>query len=118
MLGSVLLCCCSISLLHLSSALVHGNLQLDDGRHPDPAYLSDLGQYACPITGQSLCCVTSLSHDQACSHVVLCPTERAHAPDPMRDPALLSVDSVEDHFLIDTGSYDEVGVADVETQCR
>lgn len=29
----------------------------------------------------------------------------------MHDPALLPVDSVEDHFLMDAGSYDEVGVA-------
>lgn len=26
----------------------------------------------------------------------------------MHEPALLPVDSVEDHFLMDTGSYDEV----------
>ncbi len=41
---------------------------------------------------------------------VLCPAERSHAPDTMHDPGLLSVDSVEDHFLMDAGSYDEVGV--------
>lgn len=37
---------------------------------------------------------------------VWCSAERGHAPDPVHDPALLPVDSVEDHFLMDT--YDEV----------
>uniref|UniRef100_A0A3P8RHN6 Uncharacterized protein n=1 Tax=Amphiprion percula TaxID=161767 RepID=A0A3P8RHN6_AMPPE len=76
MLGSVLLCCWSFSLLRLSSSLVHGNIQLDEapaaGRRPDTSYLSDM--------------------------------ERGHAP----DPALLPEDSVEDHFLLDGGSYDEM----------
>lgn len=44
------------------------------------------------------------------SRCLFCPAERSHAPDPVRDPALLPVDSVEDHFLLDAGSYDEVGV--------
>lgn len=38
---------------------------------------------------------------------VLCPAERSHVP----DADLLPVDSVEDPFLMDPGSYDEVGVA-------
>uniref|UniRef100_A0AAQ5ZSD2 Uncharacterized protein n=1 Tax=Amphiprion ocellaris TaxID=80972 RepID=A0AAQ5ZSD2_AMPOC len=79
MLGSVLLCCWSFSLLRLSSSLVHGNIQLDEapatGRRPDTSYLSDM--------------------------------ERGHAP----DPALLPEDSVEDHFLLDGGSYDEFVVS-------
>lgn len=45
---------------------------------------------------------------------VLCPAERSQATDPMHDPALLPVDSVEDHFLMDAGSYDEVGMAFLE----
>ncbi|XP_032376314.1 LOW QUALITY PROTEIN: agouti-related protein [Etheostoma spectabile] len=72
-----LLCCFSFSLLHLSSSLVHGNLQLDDvahaGRRGDAAYLSDL--------------------------------ERSHAPEALRDSAPLPVDE-EDHFLMDA-AYDE-----------
>ncbi|XP_071346074.1 agouti-related protein isoform X1 [Trachinotus anak] len=88
MFGSVVLCCWSFSLLRLSSSLVHGNIQLDDGpaagRRTETSYLSDI--------------------------------ERGHAPDPVHDPALLPVDSVEDHFLMDTGSYDEVAVADLKTQ--
>ena len=47
---------------------------------------------------------------------VLCPADRSHAPDPVHDPALLPVDSVEDHFLMDAGSYDEVGVAYLNSQ--
>lgn len=38
----------------------------------------------------------------------VCPAERSHAPDPVHDPGLLPVDSVEEHFLMDAGSYDEV----------
>ncbi|CAB1424169.1 unnamed protein product [Pleuronectes platessa] len=44
MFGSVLLCYWSFSLLHLSSSLVHGNIQLDDDRRTDTSYLSDIGQ--------------------------------------------------------------------------
>ncbi|KAM8893535.1 agouti-related protein isoform 1-T2 [Spinachia spinachia] len=36
MFGSVLLCCLSLSLLRLSSSLVHGNIQIDDA-----SFLSD-----------------------------------------------------------------------------
>lgn len=43
-------------------------------------------------------------------------TERSHAPNPLHEPALLPVDSVEDAFLIDAGSYDEVGVASFQMQ--
>ncbi|XP_051234174.1 agouti-related protein [Dicentrarchus labrax] len=90
MFGSVLLCCYSFSLLRLSSSLVHGNIQLDDGpaagRLSEPSYLSDL--------------------------------ERSHATDPVHDPALLSVDSVEDHFLMDAGSYDEDSSAALQLQGR
>ncbi|XP_072237262.1 agouti-related protein isoform X1 [Leuresthes tenuis] len=85
MFGWVLLCCWSLSLLRLSSSLVHGNIELDEGpvsgRHTDTAYLSDL--------------------------------ERSHATLSVQDPALLPVDSVEDHFLMDTGSYDEVQYPDL-----
>ncbi|XP_023255161.1 uncharacterized protein LOC111667241 isoform X1 [Seriola lalandi dorsalis] len=88
MFVSVLLCCCSFSLLHLSSSLVHGNIPLDEGpaagRHTETSYLSDM--------------------------------ERGHAPDRVHDPTLLPVDSVEDRFLMDTGSYDEVGVTDLKRQ--
>ncbi|XP_041649241.1 agouti-related protein isoform X1 [Cheilinus undulatus] len=80
MFGFVLLCCCSFSLLRLSSSLVHGNVPLDEGpaagRRSDSSFMSDIA-------------------------------ERGHAPDPPQDPVLLPVDSVEDHFLMDTGSYDE-----------
>lgn len=48
---------------------------------------------------------------------VFCHAERSHAPDPVHDPALIPVDSVEDHFLMDAGSYDEVGVAQRWCQC-
>lgn len=47
---------------------------------------------------------------------VSCPAERSHAPNPVQEPALLPVDSVEDAFLIDAGSYDEVGVAYLQIQ--
>ncbi|XP_040895955.1 agouti-related protein isoform X2 [Toxotes jaculatrix] len=47
MFGSVLLCCWSFSLLRLSSSLVHGNIQLDDGpasgRRTETSFLSDIG---------------------------------------------------------------------------
>ncbi|XP_054627206.1 agouti-related protein [Dunckerocampus dactyliophorus] len=73
---SLLLCCWTLSLLTLSSTLVHQNhqnLQVDNDlaapSHPDSSYLSEM--------------------------------ERGHAP------ALLPVDSVEDHFLMESGSYDE-----------
>lgn len=53
MFGSVLLCVCSFSLLRLSSSLVHGNIQLDDGpvagRRAESSYLSDSGEYSCPV---------------------------------------------------------------------
>ncbi|XP_049918884.1 agouti-related protein [Epinephelus moara] len=91
MFGSVLLCCTSFSLLRLSSSLVHGNIQLDDGpaaaRRTDTSFLSDIA-------------------------------ERSHAPDPMQEPALLPVDSVEDHFLMDTASYDEDSSAALQLQGR
>ncbi|XP_044217372.1 agouti-related protein isoform X2 [Thunnus albacares] len=44
--------------------------------------------------------------------------ERSHAPDPVRDPALLPVDSMEDHFLLDAGSYDEDSSAALQLQGR
>ncbi|XP_070764887.1 agouti-related protein [Enoplosus armatus] len=90
MFGSVLLCCWSFSLLRLSSSLVHGNIQLDDGpaasRRAETSYLSDI--------------------------------ERSHGPDAVHDPALLPVDSVEDHFLMDAGSYDEDASAALQLQGR
>lgn len=48
---------------------------------------------------------------------VLCPTDRSHAPHPVHEPALLPLDSVEEAFLVDVGSYDEVGVANLLVQC-
>ncbi|XP_047437066.1 agouti-related protein [Mugil cephalus] len=79
MFAFVLLCCWSFSLLQLSSGLVHGNIQLDEGlvpgRHNEPSYLAD--------------------------------AERSHAPDPVHESSLLPMDSVEDHFLMEPGSYDE-----------
>ncbi|XP_042370346.1 agouti-related protein [Plectropomus leopardus] len=89
MFGSVLLGCISFSLLRLSSSLVHGDIQLDDGpaaRHADSSYLSAI--------------------------------ERGHAPDPVHEPALLPVDSVEDHFLMDAASYDEDSSAALQLQGR
>ncbi|KAM6950879.1 agouti-related protein [Lycodopsis pacificus] len=86
MLGSVLLCCWSFSLLRLSSSLVDGNIQLDDGRRGDASYLSDI--------------------------------ERSHAPVSVHDPALLPVDSLEDHFLMDAVSYDEDSSAALQLQGR
>ncbi|XP_029000166.1 agouti-related protein [Betta splendens] len=87
MIGLVLLCCCSFSLLHLSSPLVHGNIQLDNGpvggHRTDSPYLPDI--------------------------------ERSHAPDPMQEAGL---DSVEDHFLLDAGSYDEDSSAALQLQGR
>ncbi|KAF3686133.1 Agouti-related protein Precursor [Channa argus] len=44
--------------------------------------------------------------------------ERSHVPDPIHDPSLLPIDSVEDHFLMDTGSYDEDSSAAVQLQSR
>ncbi|XP_029986708.1 agouti-related protein [Sphaeramia orbicularis] len=89
MLASLLLCC-AISLLRPSFALVHGNLQLDEGpasaRLVDSSFLSDV--------------------------------ERGHAPPPVQEPGLLPVDSVEDHFLMDAGSYDEDSSAALQLQGR
>ncbi|XP_037303953.1 agouti-related protein isoform X1 [Pungitius pungitius] len=79
MFGSVLLCCLSLSLLRLSSSLVHGNIQMDD-----TSYLSDNA-------------------------------ERSHAPGPVHDPAL---DSMEDRFLMDPVSYDEDSLAALQLQGR
>ncbi|XP_068179632.1 agouti-related protein isoform X1 [Antennarius striatus] len=83
MFASLLLCYWSFNLLRLSSPLVHGNLQVDEGpdpgRHADTSFLSAI--------------------------------ERSHAPEPLRDPALLPLDVMEDRILVDLGSYDEVGEA-------
>ncbi|AWP01088.1 Agouti-related protein 1 [Scophthalmus maximus] len=89
MFGSVLLCC-SFSLLRLSSPLVHGNIQLDAG----------------PAAGR----LTETSY--------LSDIERGHAPDHVRNPALLPDDFVEDPFLIDAGSYDEDSSAALQLQGR
>ncbi|XP_068180420.1 agouti-related protein isoform X2 [Antennarius striatus] len=79
MFASLLLCYWSFNLLRLSSPLVHGNLQVDEGpdpgRHADTSFLSAI--------------------------------ERSHAPEPLRDPALLPLDVMEDRILVDLGSYDE-----------
>ncbi|XP_068446739.1 agouti-related protein [Clinocottus analis] len=71
----------SLVLLRPTSALVHGNMQLDAA-----SYLSDL--------------------------------ERSHAPDPVHDPALSPVDSIEDRFLMDAPSYDEDSSAALQLQGR
>ncbi|XP_018548299.1 agouti-related protein [Lates calcarifer] len=90
MFGSVLLCYWSFSLLRLSSSLVHGNIQLDDS---SPAARRPETSYLSDI-------------------------DRGHVPDPVHDPALLPVDSVEDHFLMDAGSYDEDSSAALQLQGR
>ncbi|XP_039985799.1 agouti-related protein [Xiphias gladius] len=90
MFGPMLLCCWSFSLLRLSSSLVHGKIQLDDGpvagRRTETSYMSDIG--------------------------------RGHALDPGHDSALLPVNSVENHFLMDAGSYDEDSSAALQLQGR
>ncbi|XP_031599550.1 agouti-related protein isoform X2 [Oreochromis aureus] len=90
MFGTVLLCCWSFGLLPLASSLVHGNLPLDEG----------------PVSGRR----TESSF--------LSEIERSQVPDRMHEPALLPVDSVEDHFLMDTGSYDEDTSAALQLQGR
>ncbi|XP_076012192.1 agouti-related protein [Genypterus blacodes] len=80
MFSSLLLCCFTFSLIRLSVAVVHGNMQLQEGpagrRRPEPAFLSEIDQWT-------------------------------NGP----DPALLSADSGEEHFLIDTESYDKDSAA-------
>ncbi|XP_036951713.1 agouti-related protein isoform X1 [Acanthopagrus latus] len=90
MFGSVLLCWCSFTLLRFSSSLVHGNIQLEDG---PPAARRAEPSY-------------------------LSEMDRSHAPDPVHDPVLLPIDSVEDHFLMDAGSYDEDSSAALQLQGR
>uniref|UniRef100_A0A3Q3NJD7 Agouti related neuropeptide n=1 Tax=Mastacembelus armatus TaxID=205130 RepID=A0A3Q3NJD7_9TELE len=90
MFGSVLLCCWSFSLLHLCTCLVHGNFQLDNG----------------PAVGRHT--VSSYLSD----------IERSHTPLPVHELAPLMVDLVEDHFLMDTGSYDEDSSAALQLQGR
>ncbi|XP_068596655.1 agouti-related protein [Brachionichthys hirsutus] len=90
MFGSLLLCYWSFNLLRLSSALVHGDMRADDG----------------PVAGRHA--DTSF----------LSRIDRSHAPEPLRDPALLPVDLVEDRFLVDLGSYDEDASAAVQLQPR
>ncbi|XP_017293038.1 agouti-related protein isoform X1 [Kryptolebias marmoratus] len=79
MLGGLLLCCWFFSLLRVSSSLVHGNIQLDEGPIPghrtDTSYLSDI--------------------------------ERSAAANPVQDPALIPVDSEEDRFLMEADSNNE-----------
>lgn len=48
----------------------------------------------------------------------MCPAEQSHAPDPMHQPGLLPVDSVEERFLMDAGSYDEVTGESEVSSCR
>lgn len=43
----------------------------------------------------------------------MCHADRSHIPDPVHGPGLLPVDSVEDHFLMD--SYDEVAASFLQT---
>ncbi|XP_037553673.1 agouti-related protein [Nematolebias whitei] len=79
MVGGLLFYCWSFSLLRLSSSLVHGNIQLDEGpipgRRTDTSYLSDI--------------------------------ERSHIPSSVQDPALLPVDLEEDGFLLEAGANSE-----------
>ncbi|MEQ2179578.1 hypothetical protein XENOCAPTIV_011604 [Xenoophorus captivus] len=79
MFGRLLLCCWSFSLLRLSSSLVHGGIQLNDGPvgglHTDTSYLTDI--------------------------------DRGHASNPLQETGLLSVDSEEDRFLMEAGSNNE-----------
>ncbi|KAM9764711.1 agouti-related protein isoform 1-T2 [Menidia menidia] len=90
MFSWALLCCWSFSLLRLSSALVHGNIHLDEGpgagRRTDAAYLSDL--------------------------------DRGPAPLSVPDPALLQVDSGEDPYLMDAAAYDEDSSAGLQLAGR
>ncbi|KAM4593443.1 agouti-related protein [Odontesthes bonariensis] len=90
MFSSVLLGCWSLSLLRLSCSLVHGNMQLNEG----------------PVSGRR--------SDAA----YLSDLERGHAALSAQDPGLLPVDSVEDHFLMDTGSFDEDSSAGLQMQGR
>ncbi|NP_001092125.1 agouti-related protein precursor [Takifugu rubripes] len=80
MFHSVLVCLLSFSLLHVSSSLVHGGIQLNDGpaagRHADPLFL--------------------LHRD------------RNQALDAMHEPTPPHADSVEDSFMVDDDSYDEL----------
>uniref|UniRef100_A0A3P9MZ02 Agouti domain-containing protein n=1 Tax=Poecilia reticulata TaxID=8081 RepID=A0A3P9MZ02_POERE len=79
MLGMLLLCCASSSLLQPAASLVHGGIRLDDGPaaavRPDAAYLADI--------------------------------DRGHAPSPLQDGGLLPVDSEEDRLLMEVGSNNE-----------
>ncbi|XP_034016918.1 agouti-related protein [Thalassophryne amazonica] len=88
MLISLILCCWAFGVVHISTALVHGNVQLDEGppnpRQPEPDFLSEI--------------------------------ERSHAHS--LDPALLPAVSVEDHFLMDAGSYDEESAVALQLQDR
>ncbi|XP_075873976.1 agouti-related protein [Nelusetta ayraudi] len=84
MLSLVLFWFCSFGLLRLSSSMVHGDIPLDDSAG----------------TGRRV------------GSSYLSEGERSHAPIPLHEPALLPVDSVEDAFLIDTGSYDEDAAAE------
>lgn len=47
---------------------------------------------------------------------VLCGAERNHSPSPVHEPALLPVESAEEAFLMETGSFDGVGVAYLHMQ--
>lgn len=47
---------------------------------------------------------------------VLCGSERSHVPSPVHEPALLPVESVEETFLLETGSFDGVGVVYLHMQ--
>ncbi|KAF7212205.1 agouti-related protein [Nothobranchius furzeri] len=89
MFGAFLFCCWCFSLLRLSSSLVHGNLQLDEGpfagHRTDTAYLPDM--------------------------------ERSHAPSQV-NPALLPEDSEEDRFLMEAGSNNEDSSAALQLQGR
>uniref|UniRef100_A0A8C7ZFY3 Uncharacterized protein n=1 Tax=Oryzias sinensis TaxID=183150 RepID=A0A8C7ZFY3_9TELE len=76
----LLLCCWSFSLLRLSSSLIHGHMPVDQG--PISSHRSD-GPYLPDI-------------------------ERSRVPDSVLDPDLLSADAVEDHFVMEPGSYEEV----------
>uniref|UniRef100_H2L407 Agouti-related protein n=4 Tax=Oryzias latipes TaxID=8090 RepID=H2L407_ORYLA len=86
----LLLCCWSFSLLRLSSSLIHGHMPVDQG--PISSHRSD-APYLPDI-------------------------ERSRVPDSVLDPDLLSADAVEDHFVMEPGSYEEDSSAGLQLQGR
>ncbi|XP_028297844.1 agouti-related protein [Gouania willdenowi] len=75
----LLFTCCSVCSLRVSSSLVHGHLELDES----------LAEENRPRTSYSS------------------EPERSSAADPERLSALINMDSAENHFMMETGIYDE-----------